>query len=197
MTSAGQSTTSFSPSDVAITIEVTNPCKATTIESITFSPTSISVYDGQTATADYVIPGDGVDTANSLSGLCGDKVYTIVDNSDDSAISGWAAITTSTTLGSMTLTIDPSQYGSHISSDISVTLKVTTTFSTWTSNAGSTSTIAVTLQSLTCDCTALLWTAPTITTATINIDASGTPSVPAPVSDTSARSSNLAFDACY
>ena len=138
-----------------------------------------------------------MDTANSLSGLCGDKVYTIVDNADDSAISGWAAITTSTTLGSMTLTIDPSQYGSHISSDINVTLKVTTKFSTWTSNAGSTSTIAVTLQSLTCDCTALLWTAPTITTATINIDASGTPSVPAPVSDTSARSSNLAFDACY
>ena len=43
------------------------------------------------------------------------------------------------------ITIDPSQYGSHIDSDVTVTIRVTTTFETWTSNAGTQSTIAVTL----------------------------------------------------
>ena len=42
----GQSSTSFSPSDVSITVDVTNPCKATSVSQITFSPSTISVYDG-------------------------------------------------------------------------------------------------------------------------------------------------------
>ena len=80
-----------------------------------------------------------------MTGLCGNKVYAIADNSDGSAISNWAVIGPSSTAGSMTLTIDPEQYGSHIASDITVTIRVTTTYETWTSNAGSTSTIVVTL----------------------------------------------------
>ena len=115
---AGQgqgSTTSFTPSDVSITIDVSNPSKTTTITGITFNPTSITVADGATATAEFSVPGDGVDTANSLTGLCGTKNYAISNSSG--AVSGWATITDSTvTTGDKTLTIDPSQYGSHISS---------------------------------------------------------------------------------
>ena len=140
------STTSFSPTASSITIDVSNPCKTTTITGITFDPTTITVSDGSTATAEFDIPGDGVDTANLLTGLCGTKVYAIADNSDGTAISNWAVIGDSTNNnGKKMITIDPSQYGSHISSDVTVTVRVTTTYETWTSNAGTQSTIAVTL----------------------------------------------------
>jgi len=81
-----------------------------------------------------------------LTGLCGDNTYTIVDNADDAAISNWAVIADSTNNnGKMMITIDPSLYGSHIASDTTITIKVTTKFADWATNSGSTSTIAVTL----------------------------------------------------
>ena len=130
-------TTSFSPTATSITVDVSNPCKTTTISSIVFNPTTITVSDGSTATAEFDIPGDGVDTANSLTGLCGTKVYAIADNADGTAISNWATIIDSTNNnGKKMIKIDPSQYGSHIASDISVTIRVTTTYSTWTTNSG-------------------------------------------------------------
>ena len=190
-------TTSFSPSDVSITIDVSNPCKTTTITGITFNPTSITVVDGATATAEFSVPGDGVDTANSLTGLCGTKNYAISNGSG--AVSNWAVITdSSVTAGDKTLTIDPSQYGSHISSTVSETLTITTTYADWGTNSGTTSTIAITITNVSCDCSALAWTAPTAATGTVQIDATDTSiTVPAPTADTSARSSNAAFDACY
>lgn len=137
MTSSGQSTTSFAQSDVSIQVDVSNPCLTTTISGITFDPTSISVYDGSTATATFSIPGDGVDTSNSLTDLCGVKEYAIADNSNGNAISGWASIAASaSTARQYVMTIDPSQYGSHISSDVTITVRVTTTFTTWTANSG-------------------------------------------------------------
>ena len=157
--SQGQgSTTSFSPADVTITVDVTNPCKATTITALTFTPSSLAVFDGATGTVEYDIPGDGVDTANSLTDLCGEKVYAIANNADGVAITNWAVITDSSTSRKKTLTITPSLYGSFISSDIVITVRITTTFTTWTSNAGTQSTVVITLKSLACDCSALAWT---------------------------------------
>ena len=44
----------------------------------------------------------------------------------------------------------------------------------------------------------MAWTAPTVLAVSVNVDATQTvTNVPAPVSDTSARSSNPAFNACY
>ena len=78
-----------------------------------------------------------MDTSNGLSDLCGTKVYAIADNSDGTAISNWATIIDSTNNnGKKMIQIDPSQYGTFIASDITITVRVTTTFSTWTSNAG-------------------------------------------------------------
>ena len=70
------------------------------------------------------------------------------------------------------------------------TLTVKTLLTDWGANGGSDTDIVVTLNPTTCSCTAMAWTAPSAVVATINIDATGTPTVPAPVSDTSARSSN-------
>ena len=167
------------------------------MSSITFNPTSISVTAGATATSEFVIPGDGVDTAAApLKYLCGTKNYAIT-KADGSAVTTWAAITDSTTPGSKKLTIDTTQYGSFIASTTTVTLTITTTLSSWSANSGSTSTIVVTLNPNTCSCTALGWTAPTIGTNTVNVAASSTPTIPVPVSNTNARSTNPAFDSCY
>ena len=186
----------FTPTATSFDITVSNPCTSTTISDPTFSPASITVADGSTATAEFTVPGDGVDTSNSLTDLCGVKNYAITD-SNGASVSTWAAITdSSVTTGSKTLTIDPSVYGSHISSTVSETLTITTTFADH-GGPSSTKTIAVTINTLNCSCTALAWTTPTAVVATINIDATGTPTVPAPVSDDSARSSNSAFSACY
>ena len=195
--SQGQgSTVEFTPTASSFDVTVSNPCLTTTILGITFNPSSITVTDGSTATSEYTVPGDGVDTANSLTDLCGVKSY-VITNSGGTTITTWAAITDSTvTTGSKTLTIDPSVYGSHISSTVSETLTITTTFADH-NGPSTTSTIAVTINTISCDCSAMAWTAPTAVTATVNVDASGTPTVPAPVSDDSARSSNTAFSACW
>jgi hypothetical protein len=52
----GQTTTAISAPDFTFDITVTNPCLATAVDSIVFSPSSISVTDGQTSTATFTIP---------------------------------------------------------------------------------------------------------------------------------------------
>ena len=88
----GQSVTAFTPPSVTQTISVVNLCKDTTINAITFSPTAITVNDGNEGTSDFVIPTDAVDTANSLTSLCGARTYAITD-ATGAAVANWAIIT--------------------------------------------------------------------------------------------------------
>ena len=48
------STTVFNPTATSLTIEVSNPCKTTTMGTITFAPTSITTSVGSTATSEFV-----------------------------------------------------------------------------------------------------------------------------------------------
>ena len=43
----------------------------------------------------------------------------------------------------------------------------------------------------------MAWTAPTVATTTVNVDASATPTVPAPTADDSAKNSVTAMSVCY
>ena len=67
---------------------------------------------------------------------------------------------------------------------------------TW-STTNTASTIDVTINPTSCDCSALAWTAPTISSETVNIDASSPLTVPVPGSDTSATATVPAFANCY
>ena len=207
---AGQdqgATTSFTPSNVDLNIVVSNPCLTTTIQTITFDTTPVTLNDGTTTTSTFTEPTDGVDTANGLSKLCGAKVYTVTDNADNSALSGsWAIVRTSSTANKMELFVDSTLYPSTISADVVKTLRVTTTFADWGANAGSQSTIQVTISTLSCSCAAMAWSAPTTQTVTVNIDATldlpvtqvgSDPYFPQPVADDSAKSTNAAFNACW
>ena len=129
-----------------------------TISSLTYTPTSITVIDGQVGTVEFPVPTDTVDTSNGVtSSLCGTKTYVITDELA-ATITTWAAITASSdgsNVGGKTLTIDtttrPAQYTPAIPAGGSIvkTLTITTTFADWPvasgGPAGSTSTIAVTL----------------------------------------------------
>jgi hypothetical protein len=109
-----------------------------------------------------------VDTANTVQDLCGTKTYTIKDSSDNT-ITTWASIAVSTTTArTYILTIDPAQYPTHFTSDVSETLTVETTFQSWGANNGNTaSTIAITLAKVDCNCSKLGWTAPSIVTTNV------------------------------
>lgn len=106
----GQTTLTIAAPDVSQTLTVVNPCVDTTINPITFSPSAIAVNDGDDGPADFVIPTDAVDVANSLKGLCGARSYAIKD-ATNVAVTTWAVITNhASTEGSMTLTIKTSLY---------------------------------------------------------------------------------------
>ena len=190
-----------------ITIEVTNPCKTTTIQSITFVTTPLSVNDGATGTSTFTEPSDGVDTSTGLSKLCGAKTYTVVDNATGNALSGnWAIIRESATAGKMELYVDSKLYPSAISADVVTTIKITTKYADWNTNAGSTSTIAVTIAKVACNCAAMAWTTPALQTVTVNVAATlelpttqvnSDPYFPAPVSSDAAKATDANFNACW
>ena len=129
----GQTTTSFAAISQSYTLTVSNPCLTEgIIDIVVFNPTSITVTDGYTFNSEFVIPSDDVDDTYTGTLLCGTKNYAITAASAPStAITTWAAITDSATSGSKTLRIDPDQYGSHISSKVTETLTITTTFANW------------------------------------------------------------------
>jgi len=199
----GQTTTAFTKT-ATYTLTIVNPCLATTINAITFDETPVTVADGTKKTVDFSIPSDGVDTARNLVDLCGKKVYTITDSG--TAVTTWAKIADSPTARKMRLTIDPQLYGSHIDSNVVRTLTVTTKFDTWTSNAGSTATLQVTMTPATCDCSAMAWSAPTVDTAKVNTPAASatfilmsgsTPIIRAPTSSDAAKATNVQFARCF
>jgi hypothetical protein len=194
---------------VAVTIAVTNPCKGATISAITFNPTAIAVIDGATATSEFVVPGDTVDTANSLTGLCGTKTYTMSVNGSGASVSAWAAITDSTvTTGSKTLTINTLNYPTEITTATkAITIDVKTKFADSDYSTPETSTqIVVTISKAVCSCAAMAWTAPTISVGTVQLGAtlelpttqvSTNPYFPPPVSSDAAKSTNAAFNQCW
>ena len=151
------------------------------------------------------MPGDTVDTANGLSGLCGTRTYTVKEGL--TTITTWAKIQESTSVsGGMELIIDPQQYGSHIDSAVSATLTIETKYASWASNSGITQSFSVTMNPITCSCDAMAWTAPSFDSTTVDAPASSAteilmtgsaPIIRAPTSDDSAKSSNVAFNRCF
>ena len=166
-------TTSFTASAVAITIDVSNPCKSATVSSITFTPNAISVTDGSTAEAEFPIPGDSVDTANSLTGLCGTKTYTLTNNNGGASVSAWATIEDSVSNnnpGGKKIKIQTLNYPSELtqaSTAITIDVLVKYADADYSGVAGTTTQIVVTINKAACDCAAMAWSAPTVSVGTV------------------------------
>jgi hypothetical protein len=171
-----------------------NPCLTAAISAASFSPASIQVTHGSVGTAAYTVAADAVDTATGVTGYCGTRSYTVDDAGSSIA---WATVDTTTTTGSVTLTVNSDQYPTVPTTDVIVTLTVTTTMDAWPDNPGRTDTIDVTIAPLGCDCTPLAWDAPTATSVSVAVEGTATAAIINPDANTSARSSNFGFDNCY
>jgi hypothetical protein len=120
-----------------------------------------------------------------------------VKDGSGNTITTWASIAVNpANTRQYILTIDSNQY-SYFATATSETLTIETTLADWPANAGNTgTTFGVSFTPLGCDCSYLQWTAPSVGTDAVNIAASITPTLNAPVSDSSDRSV-LAFSNCY
>lgn len=86
---------------------ISNPCPQATLNEITFAPTSISVQDGQSATATFSSPTTTIDVNNSLFQACGSLSFAVFADDQDTALSTqWATVSTTGATG--TLTVDTS-----------------------------------------------------------------------------------------
>ena len=119
MTSNGSSgATSFAPADandkVEFTITIADPCRTTTVNTITVSgtdsssPYSKAVTDGSSTTVTFVRPTTTTEDTNGVVQVCGSTSYSLHSDNTGTAFTynaNWAVITGPVS-GTYTLTID-------------------------------------------------------------------------------------------
>ena len=187
---------------------MTDPCAASTAEALVFRDStnavvsSTSVTDGNSVVITIDAPTNSFATSEGVSDRCGTMsaaVYTNNDGSDTSPNNNWAAMTgPDFSTGAYTLTIDTSLDQTLIDNEstIAIVIYVKTTIVDYNSQTQYSS-FTVNIGEATCDCTALLWANPSMTSVSIAVGSTDTPTIPVPTADTTNRSTNTAFDKCY
>jgi hypothetical protein len=199
---AGAST--FAPSGdsekVVFDIVITDPCKTATVNDVTYSPSTISVVDGSSATTTYIAPTNSVmDTHSTPSLFCDSTSYGIFtdnDGTDTAPSNGWAAISGPVS-STYTVTIDTSLDLNLIANEASVTytLYVKSTLDSYTSQVKYTA-LTVTITEVGCDCSYLRWTNPSADMPTLDVASLSTLTVPVPTRDDSATAEQAAYQKC-
>ena len=198
---AGSSSFANGGSTITFDVTITNPCFATTIPSLTFNPSStMQVTDGSSGSVEFARPVNPIETSTGVSLICGRYVFEVYQDSSDTALSSawvyiqekssspgtyefWADTTVDTSL----ITTQSSQtYTIYVKSYLEDYTDVKT-YTTWD----------VQVNAASCDCTALLWDAPTIATPSVAVNIGSAETIPVPVANTSNRSTNAGFDYCY
>lgn len=199
---------------VSFTIEIINPCKTTTLNTITIATTDSSnpyqkaVTDGATMTVTFTRPITAAENSNKISQVCGTTSYSLHSNNSGATHSytaAWAVISAPSSQGVYTLTIDTTKDTNLIADESSVTipLYIKATLDDYT-NEGivSYTLLNVVINEVTCNCAAMAWSNPgsgvdqTLSAILAGTSASSK-NMAKPQQDTSARSSNAAFDKCY
>ena len=208
---AGASTFNLNANNeqVSFNIAVTDPCAATTANAVVFKDgsanviTSLTVTDGAAAaTVTIDAPTNSFATSEGVADRCGSMsavVYSDNDGNDTNPTNNWAIITgPDFTTGAYTLTIDTTMDLSLIAAEATVAkvLYVKTVVSSYSSQEQY-STFTINIGEAACDCTALLWTNPSVTSVALAVGATDTPTFPVPTADTTNTSSNNAFAKCY
>ena len=103
--------TTFTPSTDAektiFTITITDPCSSASINALVFSPGSISLTDGTTATTTFSAPTNSVmDANNDPALLCGTTSFALFADTSDTALSTAWAVLSGPVAGVYTITID-------------------------------------------------------------------------------------------
>lgn len=152
----GQTTTTFNTIQAVprttIQITLSNSCESDnfggTDTAPTLSQSSITVNDGTTGSVELTYSMDTFE--NSLSSdfnlLCGPRVFTARNNADSSLIGSFISIVpNAASPNKATVTIDPALYGTLITSTINLTVRLEVTLKDYTSRAGTSVNLAVTL----------------------------------------------------
>jgi ribosomal protein L11 len=162
---------SFTETDtISFTITIIDPCETTVINDAVFSPTTITVTNGATATATFNEVTDTVEVANNIDTLCQQRSYTLLE-ADGTTAAVFLALTGATG-GPYTITASPTldtQVGTH-------NLKLKTTLTAYPSNSNNNkiTTIPVVVSAASCDKTKLGWVATPAVTKTVNVAAGAT-----------------------
>ena len=162
--------TTFTPASdsdkVVFTITVTDPCVLATINSLSFTPSSISVVDKSVATATFSDPTNSVmDTHSDPALLCGITSYALYsDTSDTALLSAWAVLSGPIS-GVYTITIDTTVDLTLIDEEASVThsIQVKAQLDSYTARTTYTQ-LDVAITEVGCDCSYLKWVNPSHTT---------------------------------
>lgn len=97
LASNGPSSTLSFPANgatVSFTITITNPCFATTIPELVFSPVDLmTLTDGTTGTQAFVRPINTVEASTGVGLICGPYVFEVYQDVSDTALSSaWITI---------------------------------------------------------------------------------------------------------
>ena len=70
---------SFAETDtITFTVTITDPCETTTINDAVFSPTTLTVTNGSTASITFTEVTDSVEVDNNIDTLCQGRTYTLL-----------------------------------------------------------------------------------------------------------------------
>ena len=142
------------------------------LNSIVFSPASITVEDGSSATTTWTVPTTTVDDAANLLQACGPVTFALyADDSDTPLTTNWAVISDPMS-GTYTLTADTSLDLALIANEaeIDIPLWIKATLTNYPAVIKRDS-ITVKITEITCSCVHLLWDDPaSIPTVTVLVD---------------------------
>lgn len=187
-------TQSFTETDtISFTVTIIDPCETTTINNAVFTPATLTVTNGSTATMTFNEVTDSVEVANNIDTLCQGRTYTLLKN-DETTAADFIALT-GTAPGPYTITASPtldSQVGSH-------TFKLKTELTAYPGNSNSPhyTAIPVVVQGAACDQNGLGWLATAQVTQTVDVATGPTTVNISPYTvDSASKSSTPEMRAC-
>ena len=89
------------------TVTIVDPCLGTSINGVTFTPSLLSVVNGETASVTFAEATDTVEVSNNIDTLCGPRAYQLL-SSNGSAAPSFVALTGPNLQGLYTVTASPS-----------------------------------------------------------------------------------------
>jgi len=71
---------SFTETDtIAFTVTIVDPCATTTLNAAVFTPSTLNVVNGATATVTFPEATDSVEVSNNINTLCQQRTYTLYE----------------------------------------------------------------------------------------------------------------------
>jgi len=126
------STQSFTETyTISFTVTIIDPCETTTLNDAVFTPSTLSVVNGATATVTFPEVTDTVEVANNIDTLCQQRTYTLLEA--DGATPAIFLVLTGAAGGPYTITASPT-IDSHVGT---FNMKLKTELASYGSNPSS------------------------------------------------------------